>query len=341
MSSPLWTDRHAPRLRELPQGHLRRYLQAATDRPVNLLLHGPRGVGKTAAVRALARDGNREGNPDLLEINVADFFDRSKSEIEDDPRFAPFLADGERRSKRDMINRVFRESTAHAPVSGRYRTVLLDNAESVREDFQQSLRRLIERHHGTTQFVLTTRQLGRIIPALRSRCLPIPVPPPSDEAVVDRLATILEREEVPYEDPALALIADDAEGNLRHAILAAQATHVHADRGDDPTITESAVVETIGDLGHSDAIAALLADAEAGSFEDARDRLDDLLVDAGIDGREILQKLVTIGRTNHDDRGAGALTVMAAETDARLATGGDDRIQLSRLVAEIAATGID
>lgn len=337
MSSPLWTDRHAPAIEELPQAHVRRYLQAVSDRPVNLLLHGPRGVGKTAAVRALARDARQDAELDLLELNVADFFDRTKSEIEDDPRFAGFLADGERRSKREMINRVFRESTAHAPVSGAFRTVLLDNAESVREDFQQSLRRLIERHHRTTQFVLTTRQLGRIIPALQSRCLPVPVPPPNDEAVIDRLETILDREGVPYEDPALALLADDADGNLRRAILAAQATHVHATRTDDPTITERAVVETIRGIGHGEAIADLLREAEAGAFDDARDQLDDLLVEAGLDGREILDGLVTAGRTSHDDRGAGGLAVLAAETDYRLATGGDDRVQLSRLLAEVAA----
>ncbi|MFP4628660.1 MAG: AAA family ATPase, partial [Halobacteriales archaeon] len=230
MASPLWTDRHAPAIEELPQAHLRRYVQAAADRPINLLLHGPRGVGKTAAVRAMARAAHDDPERDLLVLNVADFFDRTKAEIAEDPRFEAFIGNPRRLSKREMIHRVFREMTAHAPVSGTYRTVLLDNAESVREDYQQSLRRLIERHHRTTQFVLTTRQLGRIIPALQSRCLPVPVPPPEAEAVADRLATVLDREAVPYEATALALLADDAGGNLRRAILAAQATHVHASR---------------------------------------------------------------------------------------------------------------
>lgn len=341
MPEPLWTDRHAPTLAELPQAHLRRYLEAVTGRPVNLLLHGPAGAGKTAAVRALERSRADDGGGELLEINVADFFDRSKSEIESDPRFAHFLDDGRRRSKRDMINRVFRESTAHAPVDGSYRTVLLDNAESVREDFQQSLRRLIERHHETTQFVLTSRQLGRIIPALRSRCLPVPVPAPPPEQVVDRLATILEREAIDFDDDALALLADDADGNLRYAILAAQATHVHATRSDDGAITEEAVVDTIRGVGHGEAIAEMLATAKTGEFVDARDHLDDLLIDAGLEGGELLEGLVTAGRSRLDDQEAGWLTQLAADTDARLATGGDDRVQLSRLLARIATADAD
>jgi len=61
-------------------------------------------------------------------------------------------------AKRDMINRVLKESASYAPMSGEYKTVLLDNAEAIREDFQQALRRVMEQHHRTTQFVIATRQ---------------------------------------------------------------------------------------------------------------------------------------------------------------------------------------
>ncbi|MFP4627486.1 MAG: replication factor C small subunit 2, partial [Halobacteriales archaeon] len=90
-------------------------------------------------------------------------------------------------------------------------------------------------------------------------------------------------------------------------------------------------------LGHGEAFAAALAAAERGAFDAARDEIDDLLIDAGLDGPEILDGLLEAGRTSRDDLGAGALTRLAAEADFRLATGGDDRVQLSRLLAEVAA----
>ena len=56
MDAPLWTDTHAPAVADLPQESVRERLRDALAQPQNLVVHGPVGAGKTAAVRAYARE---------------------------------------------------------------------------------------------------------------------------------------------------------------------------------------------------------------------------------------------------------------------------------------------
>jgi replication factor C small subunit len=326
MDAPLWTDSHAPALADLPQASVRDRLRRAVDEPMNLVVQGPPGAGKTAAVRALAEAAHDDAN-DLVEINVADFFDRTKKEIREDPRFEAFLTGRSRMAKRDMINRVLKESASYAPVTGDYKTVVLDNAEAIREDFQQALRRVMERYHRTTQFVIVTRQPSTLIAPVRSRCFPVPVRAPTAEEIESVLATILEAEDVDHDADGLEFVAGYADGDLRRAILGAQTTAVET--GD---VTMSTVHETLRDVGHDDELASILDDAEAGAFADARKTVGTLLDDEGYDGQSLLVDLLAAARRRYDGEQLARLHRLAGEIDHDLVTGTDDRLHLTHLL---------
>ena len=332
MDGPLWTDTYAPALADLPQAELRESLTRAVDEPLNLILHGPSGAGKTAAVRALAEETHADPDNDLVELNVADVFGRTKKEVSNDPRFASFITPKRRRnsSKTDLIKHVLSESASYAPVSGGYKTVLLDNAEGIREDFQQALRRVMERHHRTTQFVVTTRQPSKLIPPIRSRCFSIPVRAPTTAEVVAILEEIVASEDVPHDDDGLEFVAASADGDLRTAILSAQTTA--EDAGE---ITMDAAYDTLGAVGHDDRIEAMITEATNGEFADARSILDDLLVDEGMDGGEVLAEVLRVARSRSVGPDAATLHRLAGEIDVDLAEGTDDRLHLSHLLAEL------
>ena len=332
MDGPLWTDTYAPALADLPQAELRESLTRAVDEPLNLILHGPSGAGKTAAVRALAEETHTDPDNDLVELNVADVFGRTKKEVSNDPRFASFITPKRRRnsSKADLIKHVLSESASYAPVSGGYKTVLLDNAEGIREDFQQALRRVMERHHRTTQFVATTRQPSKLIPPIRSRCFSIPVRAPTTAEVVAILEEVVASEDVPHDDDGLEFVAASADGDLRSAILSAQATA--EDAGE---ITMDDAYDTLGAVGHDDQIEAMITEAATGEFTDARKTLDDLLVDEGMDGGEVLAELLRVARSRSVGPDAATLHRLAGEIDMDLAEGTNDRLHLSHLLAEL------
>ena len=330
MDAPLWTDGHAPDRSELPQPEVRDHLERVAAEPMNLVVFGPRGAGKTAAVRALARETHADPENDFVVINVADFFDRTKKEIRNDERFAGFLQGRSALSKRDMISHVLKEQASYQPVSGDFRTILLDNAEAIREDFQQALRRVMEKHYEATQFVIATRQPSKLIPPIESRCFPIPMRAPTHAETVAVLERIVTAEGVEYDTDGLEYVAGYGDGNLRKAILGAQTAAEDAG-----AVTMDAAYEALGDIGMRDDAESILAAADDGEFEDARSDLDDLLYDDGYDGGEILEELLAAARNRYSGDELAGVHALAGDVEFEMSGGTSDRVHLGRLLAEL------
>jgi replication factor C small subunit len=328
----LWTETHAPTLADIPQETPREQFHGALEEPMNLLVHGPKGTGKTAAIRAYADMLHDNSDADFIELNVADVFDLTKSEIADDPRFGPFIDSKRRRnsSKTDLINHVLKESASYTPVSGTYKTILLDNAEGIREDFQQALRRVIEQYYEATQFIIATRQPSALIPPIRSRCFPIALRKPTHEETVGVLTTIADSEEIEYDDDGLEYIAGYAEGDLRTAILAAQTTHEETG-----SVTMETAYETLESIEADDAVESMLDAAESGRFTDARSELDTLLIDNGYGAQDIIEEILSIARSRYSGQRLATVHELAGEIDMALTEAANERIHLSRLLAEI------
>ncbi|GGM39042.1 AAA family ATPase [Haloarcula argentinensis] len=332
MDAPLWTETHAPELSEIRQPKAREHLQGAIEEPMNLLVHGPKGSGKTAAVRAFSREVHENPDADFTELNMADVFGMTKKEVANDPRFASFIDSKRRRksSKADLINHVLKESASYSPVSGSYKTILLDNAEGMREDFQQALRRVMEQYYEATQFVIATRQPSAVIPPIRSRCFPVVMREPTHEETASVLEDIVTAEGVDHDEEGIEYVAGYAEGDLRTAVLAAQTTAEA-----EGEVTMDAAFETLNAVEADDQVEQMIDAAEEGRFTDARSTLDDLLVDEGYGASDILDDMLAVARSRYSGDRLAEIHKMAGETDMALVDAANERIHLSHLLAQL------
>jgi replication factor C small subunit len=219
-----------------------------------------------------------------------------------------------------MINHVLKEVASHSSVGEERRVIVIDNAEETRRDFQQALRRVIERYSSSCRFVLTTRSLSALIPAIRSRGLPVAVRQPTKEERVEALERVVERESLQAEPEGIEFVAEEAE-TLREAVLLLQSV---ASRG---KVSMESVLE-VADEVEEDGIADLLEDARAGSFDDAVETADDLLIEGGWSGTEILRRVLE--ETEDPEE-----VVLVGEVDAALDEGANDRIHVERLISGI------
>jgi replication factor C small subunit len=225
---------------------------------------------------------------------------------------------------------VLKGYAAYQPSASQYKTILLDNAEAIREDFQQALRRVMEQHYETTQFVIATRQPSKLIPPIGSRCFPVPMRAPTHDETVEVLERIVEREGVDYEADGIEYVAGYGNGNLRRAILGAQTAHEESG-----SVTMQAAYDTLGNVGMRSALESILDDAAAGEFEDARSDLDDLLYDEGFDGEAVLGELLAAARARYEGDQLARIHRLAGEIDLEMSEGNTDRVHLGRLLAEL------
>ena len=101
---------------------------------------------------------------------------------------------------------------------GDFKVVLLDEADYLSPEAQAALRGVMEQNHQTVRFILTCNYDNKIIPALKSRCQVFQIQKQDESEFFNRMAVILDSENVEYDPYLLGTYVVATQPDMRKTI---------------------------------------------------------------------------------------------------------------------------
>ena len=177
------------------------------------LFVGSRGTGKTSMAKILAACLNCEQGPTTSPCGTCE----SCIAIQNATSLDVIEMDAASNNSVDDI-RDLRDKVAYAPVSGRHKVYILDEAHMLSQQAWNAFLKTLEEPPPRTIFVLATTEAQKVLPTVVDRCHRFDFGRPSVEQVAQVLARVAEAEHIDIEEGALALIARHATGSFRDAL---------------------------------------------------------------------------------------------------------------------------
>ena len=222
------------------------------------LFSGLRGSGKTSSARIFAKDllcergvgshacescascisANEGKHMDIIEMDAA-----SHRKIED---------------IRDLI-----EQTRYAPVSGRFKIFIIDEAHMLTKEASNAFLKTLEEPPAYIKFILATTDPLKLPATILSRTQHFRFKAISHELIVKHLEDILIKEQISFESGALKIIARSGSGSLRDTLTLLDQAIIFCGG----TISTHGVTDMLGLLDPR-RIDEILSTAQKGSHEE-------------------------------------------------------------------------
>ena len=339
--------------------------------PPHLLLSGPTGCGKTAALQLVCRQVLGPSWRATTHVLQARDLDKTSGAM---AKFEAFLRPEGAGSDDTLAGRTSLDAFDHnisagadvspppageesappeagtlAPVS---RIIIIEDADYLGHARQSYLRRMMEESSRSARFLFTTHTPSRIIEALRSRTQHVRMPSLTRLMIEQRLEAIATDEQLVPAPGVLGDIAHVASGNLRKSIFTLQ---LLAQR---ELLGERKNIQLLMANSSRREVQLVMEEALRGRVHDwkwerqgekntrvlkgAMGALDQMMAAHDLDGRGVVDRLhhfLVAGRTHYPDDLLAALLDAISACDMRLQRSAQQRIQLEELLHSISEIG--
>ena len=273
----------------------------------HMLFAGPAGTGKTTVALAIAHElYGKEWRQNVLEKNASD--ERGIDVI--------------RGAVKDFART---KSISEVP----YKIIILDESDALTQEAQQALRRTMENFTTVSRFILICNYSGKIIEPIQSRTAVFRFKILIEDDMKKFIKRIVEGEKLKITEDAIAAIIYLSEGDLRKVANLLQASAALGEK-----ITETIVYDVASQAKPAD-VKEMLEFALNGNFEDARKRLQDMLLRQGLSGEDVIREIhKQIYSLDIPEQSKIQLVEKTGEFEYRLSQGSSDLVQIEALLAQ-------
>ena len=178
------------------------------------LFCGPRGVGKTTCARIFAKAINcmspTEAGEACGHCESCQAFNEQRS-------FNIFELDAASNNSVEHIKTLM-EQTRIPPQVGKYKVFIIDEVHMLSTAAFNAFLKTLEEPPAHVIFILATTEKHKILPTILSRCQIYDFERMTVRNTISHLKAVAEKEGVQYEEQALAVIAEKADGGMRDAL---------------------------------------------------------------------------------------------------------------------------
>ena len=178
------------------------------------LFCGPRGVGKTTCARIFAKAINcmspTEDGEACNHCESCISFNEQRS-------YNIFELDAASNNSVENIKTLM-EQTRIPPQVGKYKVFIIDEVHMLSTQAFNAFLKTLEEPPAHVIFILATTEKHKILPTIISRCQIYDFERMTVQNIINHLKMVADQENVTYEEEALAVIAEKADGGMRDAL---------------------------------------------------------------------------------------------------------------------------